>query len=569
MISRIKEICGDNNFQKDLTEFLMAMCEVDTTPNPDVSVMQSREHAVFEMIRNYLSDGGGIFKYDFRGIPDAIENNHAFSQLHFTKTAERPEGLPISEVYKNRGNLLAFLDGEASDTGGDAAVNAHIDVIAPFIPPSREGDKITGRGSVDDKGNVAAICGALKIIEVLAAGGEIQLKNRITAMFPVEEETGGNGSLALALDRELKKRYESMLVMECADNRVYPANRGAVWFRSELTRASSGAVNFNLLEAVAYAVLEMQEEGAAIKSESDHPLFPHRPVQTCNGILGPYGEHPSRINGLIRFRIMDFNSGSIKDIESAVERGVMKFVSRYGDRTTIIDPATGVPKVKRHVDIDRSKADELVIAVHGSTGHMGAILENDDAIVKWACIACELVELRGTGEGPDGGVALRMELSDFDSGMNLVLEGGQGFLPTHNIDDIQRRMALAFEKGVICYSDLLGAGPDSVSCETTYDKLHNDAFDGDPDSTSMRNALLAGEESGFTEPGAPVRGWDVSCDARLFAMEYPDMPVVTSGVGELKSAHSNSESIYLADLWNAVCFCTMYLLRETGSFSRA
>ena len=49
-------------------------------------------------------------------------------------------------------------------------------------------------------------------------------------MFVVEEESGGNGSLDLAVDKELKKRYDSVLVMECAGNKVYPANRGAVWF---------------------------------------------------------------------------------------------------------------------------------------------------------------------------------------------------------------------------------------------------------------------------------------------------------------------------------------------------
>ncbi len=35
-------------------------------------------------------------------------------------------------------------------------------------------------------------------------------------MLVVEEETGGNGSLSLAIDRELKRLYDSILVCECA-----------------------------------------------------------------------------------------------------------------------------------------------------------------------------------------------------------------------------------------------------------------------------------------------------------------------------------------------------------------
>ena len=46
---------------------------------------------------------------------------------------------------------------------------------------------------------------------------------------------------------------------------------------------------------------EMEKEGAAIRAESRHELFPQRPVQTCHGIIGPFGEHPSRICGEVSF----------------------------------------------------------------------------------------------------------------------------------------------------------------------------------------------------------------------------------------------------------------------------
>ena len=60
-------------------------------------------------------------------------------------------------------------------------------------------------------------------------------------------------------------------------------------------------------------------------------------------------------------------------------------------------------------------------------------------------------------------------------------------------------------------------------------------------------------------------GWDVSCDARLFAGEYPDMPVITSGAGKLHFAHADNEQIFLPDLFKSIVFNALFLLRETGS----
>jgi len=62
-----------------------------------------------------------------------------------------------------------------------------------------------------------------------------------------------------------------------------------------------------------------------------------------------------------------------------------------------------------------------------------------------------------------------------------------------------------------------------------------------------------------------ITGWDASCDARLFAGEYPYLPVITSGPGELQFAHADNEQLYLPDLYNSIAFTALFLLRETGS----
>ncbi len=81
----------------------------------------------------------------------------------------------------------------------------------------------------------------------------------------------------------------------------------------------------------------------------------------------------------------------------------------------------------------------------------------------------------------------------------------------------------------------------------------------------MRNAHWAAVDSGMMDADLPLRGWDVSCDARLFATEYPGMPVITGGVGALADAHADSEHITLDDLTSATAFFALFLLRETGA----
>jgi acetylornithine deacetylase/succinyl-diaminopimelate desuccinylase-like protein len=65
----------------------------------------------------------------------------------------------------------------------------------------------------------------------------------------------------------------------------------------------------------------------------------------------------------------------------------------------------------------------------------------------------------------------------------------------------------------------------------------------------------------------PVLGWTVSCDARLFAAEYPEMDVLTFGPGQLMHAHSDREQITIQEMVAAVEFLALFLLRQTGTAS--
>jgi acetylornithine deacetylase/succinyl-diaminopimelate desuccinylase-like protein len=571
VIKTIAALARSKNIGEYIQALLVELCRIDTTPNPDVFVMRDAEDRCFQILERELTRlpfAGG--RLERRPINPQIQSHPYYSLPHFTKTLKRPEGLSAEETYAGRSNLVYVASGNHNKPRGQSvAFNAHVDVVAPYFPPRIKNGVVFGRGACDDKGPVVAIVAALRILSEVMAQAGIQWNHNVVAMFVAEEETGGNGSLSLATDRELKKLYDSVLVGECAGLKIYPANRGAVWYKAEL-KPPSGVSAF---EMSAFVIEEMEKEGAAIRAESRHKLFPQRPVQTCHGIIGPFGEHPSRICGEARF-IIEFDNRAVRVskrskldaqteqlVRDCLESGLAQYIGLYGDKTKVTDAATGKLMVARHYDLKRHTRG-FEVAVHGATGHMGAIRERDGAITKMAHLVRSLVLSRAKLSALTG--PMRLELAGA-SGESLILEGGQGFVPTHSMEEVMTRMRHAVQRGAENYARQCGRSESGAQFATVaYEKLHNAAFDGDPDSPAMRNAIAAAKMCGIWRD-EPVAGWTVSCDARLFATEYPGMRVLTFGPGELAFAHSDQEQIALRDVAKAAEFLALFLLRQTGT----
>ena len=539
-------------FRTWLSDFLVRICQVDTSPRADVALTAANEQAVYDLIEAELADAGGTAEY--RPIDPGIQESPHFSKLYYTQSPEDPEGLSFDAAYADRRNLLYVLAGSegAPATGRRTAVNAHIDVVKPYFPPEAKGDAVYGRGSCDDKGAIASMVACARLLRDLRREEGVELNHSVTFMFVTDEETGGNGSLSVAMDGEVRRLYDSIMVLECAANKLHPANRGAVWYKTVLHTAGCSK-----LEAISFCVLAMEDEGAKIKSESAHPLFPQRPVQTCHGILQAFGEHPSRINGEIPF-LVSGDGIERADLAAVVAAAVEEYTAVYGDKTQVIDAETGKPKVETHYEITDS-AEGFEVRVYGSTGHMGAILENDCAITKMAYIVRALSAERAQWPG------LTLVLPDDGLDGELVLEGGQGFLPTHPMAQVMARMRDACQRGLEQYLRCSASPGATAAQTTTYDKLHNAAYDGDPDSPSMRNGIAAMRALGMWPEGEPVQGWTVSCDARLFANLHPDLSVLTTGAGELTYAHSDGEHVQLSALRESIRMISLFLLLETGT----
>jgi len=140
---------------------------------------------------------------------------------------------PIPGIeYEGRSNVRVRVPGARG--GRKLLFNTHIDVVPPsqgqerpFDPQVADG-VVRGRGACDAKGQVATIFTALAALKQLG----IQPPGDVLAHLVVEEEVGGNGTLAMVRRGE---QADGCIIMEPTDMRILSSVRGAVWFRVTCT----------------------------------------------------------------------------------------------------------------------------------------------------------------------------------------------------------------------------------------------------------------------------------------------------------------------------------------------
>jgi len=97
--------------------------------------------------------------------------------------------------------------------------------VEAFQPREANGS-VYGRGAVDDKGQVASL---FALALALRAQG-VRPPGDLIFHFVVEEENGGNGTLAMV---RRGVNADAAIVLEATEFNVVPAVRGAVWFELE------------------------------------------------------------------------------------------------------------------------------------------------------------------------------------------------------------------------------------------------------------------------------------------------------------------------------------------------
>ncbi len=130
--------------------------------------------------------------------------------------------IELQEVAPGRHNVLA--------TWGVPRLlfSTHLDTVPPFLPPRRQGDLLTGRGSCDAKGQITA---QLAAIQALLARGHAGF----AWLGVVGEETDSIGAVAAA---DLAPRLQTCLAVingEPTEGKLATGQRGALQVRLATT----------------------------------------------------------------------------------------------------------------------------------------------------------------------------------------------------------------------------------------------------------------------------------------------------------------------------------------------
>jgi len=208
--------------------------------------------------------------------------------------------------YSGRPNLIITRPGSGS--GHSATLNTHADVVpAANWPdawePRREGDYVYGRGTCDAKGQIAAMVWALKALD--AAG--VETRGDVILQIVIEEEIGGNGSLAAIRGGHTK---EVAVVGEPTSLLTYPAGRGAFWWRLAVegrpTHSGSSEKGVSAVDLQVEAVGILKSYWVELKARCRNtPLYdPENPPVPFNIGVVRGGDWPATVPKLVEMEGM-------------------------------------------------------------------------------------------------------------------------------------------------------------------------------------------------------------------------------------------------------------------------
>ncbi|GKT82367.1 C6 zinc finger domain containing protein [Colletotrichum tofieldiae] len=160
----------------------------------------------------------------------------------------------LQTVEGNRQNVYAY---PGNGRKARVLLTSHIDTVPPYIPYSRIGDEIWGRGTSDAKGSVAA---QITAVETLLESGEIS-EGDVSLLFVVGEESSGDGMRAA---NKLNLTWDSVIFGEPTENNLVRAHKGVLGFNitADGVAGHSGAIDLlvRALEKLQETALPSTEE---------------------------------------------------------------------------------------------------------------------------------------------------------------------------------------------------------------------------------------------------------------------------------------------------------------------
>ncbi|MFV1967760.1 MAG: M20/M25/M40 family metallo-hydrolase [Pirellulaceae bacterium] len=266
-----------------------------------------------------------------RAEPDAIGLETEFQEIPESIRSDPDYTAPEDPVpFAGRPNLFGYLRGKGGP-GKTLILNSHVDVVpaakdwADAFSGRADGDVIHGRGACDCKGQVVTIVAVLKALRE----ANVTLHNDLMVQFVVEEEVGGNGTLAAVVDGP---QADGVIVLEATEMLIHPANRGAVWFRATVEGKSvhMGRIRegVNAIEKSCEVIRRMRAyEEKLVADCAGHPLFREfeQPAQVNIGTMNA-GDWPSAVAG---FAVIEGGVGFLpnkrmEDVKRELQDAVMQ-----------------------------------------------------------------------------------------------------------------------------------------------------------------------------------------------------------------------------------------------------
>lgn len=177
--------------------------------------------------------------------------------------------------YADRPNLRVVKKGIGG--GRSLIVNTHLDVVPASSDQDRpfdgrvEDGVVFGRGACDCKGQAAMLYLALAALREMG----VELKGDLIGHLVIEEECGGNGTLAFVRGND---RADAALVLEPSELKILPSIRGAVWFTVDVYgraghSGQAGRTVSALKEAMRAIEILERYHGRLLAESKGHPLY--------------------------------------------------------------------------------------------------------------------------------------------------------------------------------------------------------------------------------------------------------------------------------------------------------
>lgn len=244
-------------------------------------------------------------------------------------------------VADDREDLLA-----TAGEGPYVTLSTHLDTVPPFIPPSREGQRLRGRGACDAKGIAAAM---------LAAAERLRTRGVPVAMlFVVGEETTHDGAHA-ANDWALATGFQSLALVggEPTDSTLALGTKGALRVIVHTDGEAAHSAYPHLGRSATHALVRLLADLDAVVLPSDDLLgqttinIGRLAGGVADNVVAPSAEARLMVRlvgpGDDVWAVLErWNAGRAR-LERSIEIGAMRLGTVEGFPTSVVAFATDIP----------------------------------------------------------------------------------------------------------------------------------------------------------------------------------------------------------------------------------